>query len=172
MNLAESVEILKVTPGLLRTWLANLSSAWVHCDTGPDTFSPFDVVGHLIHGERTDWMVRLRLILEHGTSRPFERFDRLAMYEESRGKTLAMLLDEFAALRDRNLRELIGLKLTSADLQKEGMHPDLGKVTVSQLIATWVAHDLNHIDQIARTMANRHREAVGPWRAYLSVLNR
>ncbi len=172
MNVNAAMAILKRTPRMLEAWLDGLPVEWIDCDTGPDTFSPFDVVGHLIHGEKTDWIPRLRIILDHGTGRPFEPFDRFAMYEASRGKSLRMLLDEFAALRADSLSALQQLRLSESDLQKEGIHPEFGRVTASQLLATWVVHDLNHIDQIARTMAHRYDSDVGPWRKYLSILTR
>lgn len=170
MTLNEATEILGSTPRVLQSWLGYLSEGWTHCTTDPGTFSPYDVIGHLIHGERTDWVVRLRHILEYDKSRPFEPFDRFAMFEESKGKSLTELLSEFSELRMRNLNELANLKLTDADLKQEGLHPELGTVSVSQLIATWAVHDLNHIGQIARTMAFRYRDEVGPWRQYLSIL--
>ncbi len=163
-------QVLERTPGILRVWLAGLDDALLHCDTGPDTFSPYDVLGHLIEGERNDWLPRARLILQHGPAVPFPPFDRFAMWEWSQGMGLDTLLDEFARLRTRNLRELDELRLGPDDLLRQGTHPALGPVTLGQLLATWVVHDLNHLAQIARTMAFQHREAVGPWRAYLSVL--
>jgi hypothetical protein len=171
-DLAEALPILERTPATLDRWLRGAPDAWVRADEGPDTFSPFDVVGHLIHGERTDWIARARMIREHGEGRPFEPFDRFGMYRESAGKTLAELLDSFAALRAANLATLRGWRLTRADLAARGRHPDLGPVTLSQLLATWVAHDLGHVAQIARVMAKRYTEAVGPWIAYLPVLTR
>jgi hypothetical protein len=172
MKIDDSIAILERTPNMLRVWLEGLPKEWIEWRIGPDAFSPFDVIGHLIHGERTDWIPRLRMILEHGTSRPFEPFDRFAMYDLSNGRSLASLLDEFAQLREANLKVLQSLKLSDADLKREGQHPALGRVTLSQLLATWVVHDLNHIDQIARTMAHRYRDDVGPWHAYLGVLSR
>lgn len=172
LKLDEAVALLRITPDLLKSWLSGMPACWTECNAGPETFSPFDVVGHLIHGEKADWIPRLRIILDHGTSKPFEPFDRFAMYEASQGKALPELLDEFAELRAENLKELERLKLSDSDLQKEGIHPAFGKVTASQLIATWAVHDLNHIGQIARVMAHRYREDVGPWRAYLSVLEK
>jgi len=171
-KLDEAAALLRNTPGLLKSWLSGIPSSWTETNTGPETFSTFDVVGHLIHGERTDWIPRMRMILEHGPTRPFEPFDRFAMFELSKGRTLASLLDEFARLREANLRELRSLNLSSEDLKREGQHPALGRVTLSQLLATWTAHDLNHIDQIARTMAHRYHDDVGPWRAYLGILSR
>lgn len=172
MILREAVAILERTPSVLEVWLEGLSDEWINCNTGPGTFSPFDVVGHLIHGEKTDWIPRLRIILDHGTSRPFDPFDRFAMYEASKGKTLPMLLVEFAGLRRESLSELKQLNLSEGDMKREGIHPEFGRVTASQLLATWVAHDLNHIDQIARTMAHRYDNDVGPWRKYLAILTR
>lgn len=169
-RLDEATAILRNTPDQLRTWLSHLPSVWIESNVGPETFSPFDVVGHLIHGEKVDWIPRLRIILEHGTDKPFEPFDRFAMYDASKGKALPVLLDEFAELREKNLSELMLLNLSAGDLERQGIHPELGRVSVSQLIATWVVHDLNHIGQIARTMAFRYRDEVGPWRKYLSIL--
>lgn len=169
-DLDQAVEVLERTPGVLRAMLAGLGGGWIHGNYGADTFSPFDVVGHLISGERTDWMVRARLILEHGTARPFAPYDRYAQFEASRGKSIGQLLDEFEGLRRENLAALHGLKLTQSDLARCGTHPSLGEVTLGQLLATWAAHDLNHVSQIARAMAAQYAEAVGPWRDYLGIL--
>jgi hypothetical protein len=169
-RLDETIEILRSTPATLRSMLGGLSDGWTHCDEGPDTWTAFDIVGHLIHGERTDWIPRLELILEHGESRSFTPFDRFAQFEKSRGKTLAELLDTFEALRERNLRTLTALELRSEQLDARGTHPDLGTVTARQLLATWAVHDLGHIAQIARVMAKRYRDEAGPWRAYLRVV--
>ena len=128
------------------------------------------MIGHLIHGERTDWVPRARIILEHGDARPFEKFDRLAQFAESGARSLASLLDEFATLRQENLRALASLRLTDAELDRRGRHPELGSVTLRQLLATWVAHDLDHVVQISRVLARQYSDAVGPWRAYLSIL--
>jgi hypothetical protein len=171
-RLEHAYEVLERTPPLLRAWLAERDAAWTHANYGPDTFSPFDVVGHLIAGERTDWMARLRIILQNGPSRPFDRFDRTAMYAESRGKTMQQLLAAFEQLRARNLGELRSLNLLPEQLALPGMHPDLGAVTLQQLLATWVVHDLNHIAQIAKAMAYQYRDQVGPWSAYLPILPR
>lgn len=169
-ELAHALEVLERTPCVLRAMLSGLSDAWLHGTCGPDTFSPFDVVGHLIVGEKTDWMVRLRLILTHGPARPFERYDRYAQFESSRGNSIAELLDEFERLRATNLREVRGLSISAADLDREGMHPALGRVTLRQLLSTWTAHDLNHLAQIAKALATQYEDQVGPWRAYLGVL--
>ena len=171
-DLASGVPVLERTPDVLRTLLLGLPAEWTDATEGPDTWSPYVVVGHLIHGERADWIPRARIILAHGRARPFEPFDRLAQFRESEGKTLPELLDEFARLRAESLATLRGWALTDAQLALEGTHPALGQVTLRQLLATWVAHDLGHLVQIARTMAKRYRESVGPWRAYLSVMER
>jgi hypothetical protein len=168
INLA--MQVLERTPRVLRAMLVGLGDEWIHSNYGEDTFSPYDVVGHLITGEKTAWLDRARMILEHGTSRAFESYDRYAQFERSRGRSLAQLLDEFQALREANLKSLADLNLTNDDLARTGMHPMLGEVTLENLLATWVAHDLNHIAQIARCMATQYAEAVGPWREYLSVL--
>lgn len=169
-DLSQALEILDRTPRILRAWLAGLSDSWLHGDYGPDTFSPYDVVGHLIHGEQIDWLARTRIILEHGTSRPFDKYDRYAMFEDSRGKTIDQLLEEFASLRAANLSALRDLHLTPEKLALRGTHQALGEVTLEQLLATWVAHDLNHIAQIAKAMATQYEDAVGPWREYLGIL--
>lgn len=171
-HLPQALEVFARTPHVLRAMLGGLSDEWVLSNYGEKTFSPFDVVGHFIHGERTDWMPRARIILEHGESKPFEPFDRYAMYEASRGKTLADLLDAFQSLRDKNLADLRALRLTPEQLALRGTHPALGPVTLAQLLATWAAHDLSHIHQIAKAMAYQYRDAVGPWRAYLTILPR
>lgn len=169
-DLDASIEVLSRTPAVLRAMLEGLNDSWVMRNYGPETFSPFDVVGHLIHGERTDWVPRARVILEHGESRTFEPFDRYAMYKESRGTTLAHLLDEFAALREESIHSLKAMKLGPVELARRGTHPVFGSVTMEALLATWVVHDLNHIAQIAKAMAHQYRDAVGPWREYLSIL--
>jgi DinB superfamily len=166
----EAVAILSRTPATLDALLRGLSDGWIAAHEGGETWSPFDVIGHLIHGERTDWIPRARIILEHGEARAFDKFDRFAQFEASQGRTLTSLLDEFATLRQDNLRELVALGLTGADLGRRGRHPELGTVTLGQLLATWVAHDLDHVVQISRVMARQYTDAVGPWRAYLRVL--
>jgi hypothetical protein len=171
-QLTDALAVLERTPGALRALLGGLPEAWTLPNEGPETFSAFDNVGHLIHGERTDWIPRARIILAQGESRTFEPYDRFAQYRESRGKTLAQLLDEFARLRAENLATLRGWRLGERELALEGEHPELGTVTLRQLLATWVAHDLGHIAQTSRVMAKQYREAVGPWRAYLPVLDR
>jgi hypothetical protein len=170
--LAQALPVLERTPVVLRTLLADLPSEWTDANEGPDTWSPFDVVGHLIQGERTDWIPRARIILEHGRSRPFEPFDRFAQVHESRGKSVGDLLDELAALRAQNLEMLRGWRLTERELALEGEHPALGRVTLKQLLATWVVHDLGHLAQTSRVMAKQWRDEVGPWRAYLPIVDR
>lgn len=169
-ELQQAIEVLERTPATLKTMLTGLSDGWVHGNYGEDTFSPYDVIGHLITGEKTDWLVRTRLILVHGVSKPFAKYDRYAQFEESAGKSLGQLLDEFERLRAANLVALRALRLTPQDFTKRGMHPALGEVTLEQLLATWVAHDLNHIAQIAKAMATQYDSAVGPWREYLGIL--
>ena len=171
-QLSDGIAVLERTPATFRALLAGLPDAWIVSNEGPDTFSPFDNVGHLIHGERTDWIPRARIILAQGANRRFEPYDRFAQVRESKGKSIAQLLDEFATLRAENLVTLRGWKLTDRKLALEGEHPELGRVTLRQLLATWVAHDLGHIAQTTRVMAKQYRDAVGPWRKYLPVLDR
>jgi len=170
--LGDAVRALANTPGVLRTLLKGLPESWVHANEGPETWSPFDVLGHLIHGEKTDWIPRARHILEGPSTVPFEPFDRYAQFRESRGKSLEALLDEFEGLRMRNVDELLGMRLGLVHLDLEGQHPEFGTVTLRQLLATWVCHDYSHIGQIARVLAKRHRQTVGPWARYLSILHR
>ena len=167
----EAVAILARTPASLDAQLRGLPEGWLTAHEGHDTWSAFDVVGHLIHGERTDWIPRVRTILEHGDARPFDPFDRSAQFTDSQGRTLASLLDEFAALRAESLRELSALHITNADLDRRGRHPVFGIVTLRQLLATWVAHDLDHIVQISRVLARQYSDEVGPWKAYLRVIS-
>ena len=170
-NLNEGVAILARTPATLDALLRGLPQGWIIAHDGGETWSPFDVIGHLIHGERTDWMTRARIILEHGATRAFDKFDRFAQFAVSEGRTLPSLLDEFATLRQENLRDLSALRLTDADLDRRGRHPALGGVTLRQLLATWVAHDLDHVMQISRVLARQYSEEVGPWRAYLRIIS-
>ena len=171
-DLPHALEILERTPGTFRALMGGLSDAWTMPNEGPDTFSAFDNLGHLIHGERTDWIPRARIILAQGPDRRFEPYDRFAQYRESEGKSVAELLEEFTHLRAANLVTLRGWNLSDRELALEGEHPALGPVTLRQLLATWAAHDLGHIAQTARVMAKQYREAVGPWREYLPVLDR
>jgi DinB superfamily len=167
----EGVAILARTPATLDALLRGLTDGWIVAHEGGETWSPFDVIGHLIQGEQTDWIQRVRIILEHGDARPFDTFDRFAQFEASRGRTLDSLLDEFSALREKNLRELASLNLTDADLDRRGRHPQLGAVTLRQLLATWVAHDLDHVAQISRVLARQYADEVGPWRAFLRIIS-
>jgi hypothetical protein len=171
-DLRVAIPVLERTPATLRTLLEGLPSAWTDANEGPDTWSPFDIVGHLIQGERTDWIPRARMILEEGRSRAFEPFDRFAQFRDSEGKSLAELLDEFERLRAQSLATLKGWQLTDTQLALEGEHPVFGAVTLRQLLATWTAHDVGHLAQISRVMAKQYRDAVGPWRAYLPIMDR
>jgi len=169
-KLEQAIEVLERTPATLNSLLRDLSEQWLVQNEGPDTWSPYDVIGHLIHGEETDWIPRAKMILEHGETRAFEPFDRVAMFEGSKGKSIVELLDTFAQLRAENVRELQSMNLTSDLLDKRGRHPELGVVTLRQLLSTWVVHDLGHIRQVVRVMSKQYSEAVGPWKAYLSIL--
>jgi hypothetical protein len=169
-NLQHTMALLARTPSSLNALLRDLPQEWTMQNEGGNTFNAFDVIGHLIHGERTDWMPRAKRILEFGETRAFDPFDRRAQEGESEGKLLGQLLDEFARLRSDNLAELRSLELGPEDLNRRGLHPALGTVTLSQLLATWAAHDLTHLHQISRIMAHQYREAVGPWSAYLGVM--
>lgn len=171
-DLAAAAPVLERTPGALRALLAGLPPAWTDADEGPETWSPYVVVGHLAHAERTDWIPRARVILAQGADRRFPPFDRFAQLRAGRARPLPELLDEFAQLRAESLATLAGWRLTDAQLALEGEHPEFGRVTLRQLLATWVAHDLGHLAQVARVMAKQYRDAVGPWRAYLRVLDR
>jgi len=169
-NLQDTIALLSRTPAALDSLLRGLPENWTHRNEGGSSWTVFDVVGHLIHGERTDWMPRARRILESGNARAFDKFDRGGHEEEIRGKSLGQLLDEFSKARSENIGALRGLNLTAADLGRPGLHPALGAVTMSQLLATWAAHDLTHVHQISRIMAYQYRDAVGPWKAYLGVM--
>jgi DinB family protein len=171
-DLAQTLDMLERGPAVLDALLRGTSGSWHAIDEGPDTWSAYDVVGHLIHGEETDWVPRARIILEHGAGRPFEPFDRFAQLRRFAGWSLDRLLDRFAELRGANLEIVRGWGLTDVQLALPGRHPELGPVDLRQLLATWAVHDLNHLAQIARVMAKRYTEDVGAWRAYLSILNR
>jgi hypothetical protein len=168
-KLEEVVAVLERTPASLTAMLRGLPEKWTTATEGPQTWSPYDVIGHLIHGERTDWMIRARHILA-ARPEPFEPFDRTAQFTDSRDQGLSQLLATFSELRRENVAALVALNLTDADMSKRGQHPELGEVTLGQLLATWVVHDLDHVGQIARTMAKVYGPAVGPWREYLSIL--
>ena len=170
-NLEDTISLLSRTPATINALLRDLPQEWTLRNEGGDSWSAFDIVGHLIHGERTDWMPRARMILEFGEAKPFEPFDRVGQVRESEGKSLPQLLDEFARLRSEKIAELRGLRLQPQDFKRRGLHPALGPVTLSQLLATWAAHDLTHLHQISRIMAYQYRDAVGPWSKYLGVMH-
>ncbi len=170
VKLDHAIDILSRTPAVLRALLDGLPAEWALSNEGEQTWSPFDVLGHLIHGEQADWMPRARIILQDGESRAFEPFDRYAQFEASKGKTVEELLNTFEDLRLESLRALKELELKPEDFARTGKHPEFGRVTLGELLATWVAHDLSHLMQISRTMSRQYREAVGPWRQYLSVM--
>lgn len=169
-QLEQAIPILDRTPDVLRTLLLGLPDEWIFQNEGGDSWSPYDVVGHLIHGEKTDWMQRIAIILRQGDEKTFTPFDRFAQFEESKGKTLYDLLDEFKRLREINMIGLRALNLTEKQLEQRGIHPELGDVTLSQLLSAWVVHDLGHINQISRVMAKQYKDQVGPWTEYLTVL--
>jgi hypothetical protein len=169
-NLTDTISLLSRTPPTLDALLRGLPDAWTLQNEGADTWNAFDVVGHLIHGERTDWMPRVRMIMEFGETQTFVPFDRFAQFRESQGKSMPQLLDEFAQMRRANLEELRAANLKAEDFERRGRHPGLGSVTLSQLLAAWAVHDLTHLHQISRIMAYQYADAVGPWRKFLGVL--
>lgn len=169
-DLESGVAVLARTPDVLNRLLRDLPPAWTTGTEGPGTWSPYDVIGHLIHGERTDWMPRVEHLLANGDAVPFPPFDRHAQFTASQGRTLSELLDLFRDLRGNSLRQLAALRLTPGDLGRTGRHPEFGIVTLSQHLATWVVHDLDHVAQIARVMGQQFAEAVGPWKAYLRIV--
>jgi DinB superfamily len=169
-ELGHAINILNRTPTVLRDLLQDLPPAWIENNEGENTWSPFDVVGHLIYGEQVNWIPRAKMILEFGMQKPFTPFDRFAQFEASKGKTMPELIEQFELLRAQNILILKEMRLNAQDLEKLGHHPEFGGITLAQLLATWVAHDLDHIVQISRVMAKNYRDAVGPWQAYLSVL--
>ena len=170
-ELEKGIGVLRQTPDTLMRLLEGLSPEWTASRGDMENWSPYDVIGHLNHGEETDWILRAEIILTQGVDRPFDKYDRLAQFEKSKGKTLADLLQEFAHLRSHSLEKLVNFQLTSTHLARTGMHPALGVVTLEQLLAAWVVHDLNHIRQIVKYMASQYTDEVGPWREYLSILN-
>lgn len=169
-KLEDSIALLASTPAALNGLLRNLPETWTQQNEGENTWTAFEVVGHLIYADRTDWMPRAKIIVEFGDSRPFEPFDRTGQKREIRGKSLGQLLDEFARIRSENLAALRAMNLQRGDFERRGKHPALGGVTLTQLLATWTAHDLTHLHQISRIMAHQYREAVGPFGAYLGVM--
>jgi hypothetical protein len=170
-NVQQAIEILERTPVVCATLLAGLSDDWVMHNEGPETFSPYDVIGHLLHGEKTDWTERAKMILEFGDTKTFVPWNRFAQYEESKGKTLQQLLEEFAAIRKENIIWFRSINLTETDLDKKGMHPVLGEVTLRNLLTTWVVHDLTHIAQITRVMAKQYMQDMGPWPQFFRILS-
>lgn len=170
-DLDRSIEILERTPVLIEGLLSGLSEVWINNNEGPGTWSPYDIVGHLIHGEKTDWIPRMKIILSESTNKEFTPFDRFAQFRDSEGKTLIQLLATFKSLRNQNLHHLRSLDLSETDFTKTGIHPEFGETTLSQLLSTWVVHDLNHIGQIVRVMAKQYKAEVGPWQEYLKILH-
>ncbi len=170
-DLQKSLEILERTPGVLNSMLGGLSQDWTANNEGSESWSPFDMLGHLVHGEQTDWLPRMELILSEKEDNTFEPFDRFAQFRNSKGKTMQQLLDEFTFLRTNNLGSVRARNLGRKELQLKGFHPSLGEVSLAELLAAWVVHDLNHLAQISRVMAWQYRDAVGPWKAYLGILN-
>ncbi len=169
-TLEKSLEILERTPDVLITMLEDISTDWTLVNEGGDSWSAYDILGHLIHGEKTDWIPRAEIILSNNTDKTFTPFDRLAQVEDSKGKSLSQLLTEFKTLREINIEYLRSKKITDKNLEEKGIHPAFGEVTLSQLLSTWVVHDLNHIAQISRVMAKQYKAAVGPWIEYVRIL--
>jgi uncharacterized damage-inducible protein DinB len=168
-NLEQAINVLERTPQVLQALLSSLPTNWTKSNEGGDSWSVYDIIGHLIHGEKTDWITRAQLILQQ-TNTPFTPFDRFAQFNDSKGKSLEELLEQFTLLRQANIKALKALNLEEDQLQLEGIHPDFGRVTLKELLATWTVHDLNHIAQIVRVMGHQYKEEVGPWKAYLSLL--
>lgn len=172
LELNRSLEVLERTPSVLRSCLLGLSDAWLRNNEGGNTWSPYEVVGHLIVGEKTDWIVRIKTILSASEDKLFEPFDRFAHLKEDQSKPMAELLDRFTALRTRNLEEVRSMEIAEADLMRTGIHPEFGEVTLEQLLATWTVHDLGHVAQISRVMAKQYKDEVGPWVNYLGILKK
>jgi hypothetical protein len=170
-NLSSAIEILDRSPALLEVWLRELPVEWTEVNEGPGTWSVYDIIGHLIHGEKTDWIPRMKIILSGEGEKKFEVFDRFAQFKESKGKLLVELLTEFRQLRRQNLKLLLSFNLTGSDLSRTGIHPEFGEVSLRQLLSAWVVHDLNHLAQIARVMAFQYKEDTGPWYRYLRIIN-
>ncbi|HTQ65835.1 MAG TPA: DinB family protein [Puia sp.] len=170
-DIKKSIEILRQTPSVMEKLLKGLSDEWIFSTEGENTWSAYDIMGHLIHGEKTDWVPRLQIILDESGDKKFKPFDRFAQFSESKGKNIDMLLSEFKQLRSDNLLTLLSLDLKNSQYEMQGIHPAFGKVSLSELLATWVVHDLNHIAQIARVMSVQYLKAVGPWKEYLGILN-
>ena len=171
-DIEKAMPILERTPAIVSMLLKDLDPEWTNSNEGPDTWSPYDVVGHYIHGEKTDWIPRLNIILGNQEDKRFVPFDRFAQFTDSKGKSLDDLLDEFTRLRRECLQRLRQVKFDDETLSKKGIHPEFGEVTLENLLASWVVHDLGHICQITRVIAKQYKEAVGPWTAYMTILNR
>lgn len=170
-NLGEAISVLEKTPVVLTAMLDELSQDWTHQNEGKDTWSPFDIIGHLVHGEKTDWMPRLEIVLSTSEEKTFTPYDRFAQFETSKGKSVTSLLTEFRSLRKENLTILRAKKLTEGDLDKQGIHPELGPISLRNMLSAWVVHDLGHIAQISRVMAKQYKEEIGPWTQYLTIVN-
>lgn len=169
-ELDQGIAILENTPAVISNLIGSLSESWTSKSEGPKSWSPYDIVGHLIHGEKTDWISRMEIILDGNKNQVFEPFDRFAQFENSKGRSLEDLLEEFSSLRDSNLTYLKSKKLSTDDLLMEAKHPDFGRVILSELLASWVVHDLNHIAQTCRVMASQYKQEVGPWKKYMGIL--
>ncbi len=169
-SIHQSIEILERTPIVLQNLLQGLSAEWTSNNQGGETWSAYDVIGHLIHGDKTDWLTRAELILSDNAEKQFQPFDRFAQFENSKGKTLKQLLSDFAEVRNANIKRLKSLNITERDLKKTGVHPTFGEVTLSQLLSTWIVHDLDHISQIARVLAKQYKNEVGRWIEFLKIL--
>ncbi|PWT73256.1 MAG: hypothetical protein C5B59_13925 [Bacteroidetes bacterium] len=168
-SIHKSILILERTPSILENLTDGLPDEWIYSNEGENTWSPFDVIGHLIHGEKTDWIPRMRIILNDQGDKKFEVFDRFAQFKASEGKSMQDLLSEFRQLRMQNLEVLKTLGLNDSILNRTGIHPALGRVTLRQLIATWVTHDLSHLSQITRVMAKQYKQEIGPWTEYFNI---
>lgn len=171
-NLNKSIQILERTPSTLLAMLAGIDEDWTSVNEGGETWSAFDIIGHLVHGEKTDWITRTKTILAQGENRTFDSFDRFAQLDTSKGKSLAFLLEEFMLLRAQNLETLTALNITEEQLELKGTHLELGEVTLRELLSTWTAHDLGHIAQIARVLAKQYKDQVGPWQEYIPILHK
>ena len=171
-NINNALEVLEQTPKTLHSFLGNLSNEWIYSNEGENTWSPFDIIGHLIHGEKTDWIIRLNIILSKSETKTFEPFDRFAQQKDDKSIPIEELLKQFKKLRTENLKELIAFNLSPDKLEKQGIHPDLGKAKLKELLSTWVVHDLGHIAQISRVMAKQYKSEVGPWKKYLGILKK
>lgn len=169
-DIPKSIEILERTPLTLESMLMGLSEEWLNNNEGENTWSPYDIVGHLIFGEKTDWVIRTKIILSNSENKTFVPFDRFAQMGDGQKKPIAKLLDEFKILRAKNIEALKSLQIQEADFQSKGIHPELGEVNLKQLLSAWVVHDLGHISQISRVMAKQYKSEVGPWIAYLGIL--